>query len=266
MSKSINQEHIVKIKPRIFSYLYTVIVLTFAVIPLSSCSSDTDKEELIEEQNIKENETAVGIACTTGKLFVEKDGLVRVDIENPSLVANGWTKATTLQGYEGAGYLIWTGDDSFNEPGQGLISFSIKISAPGTYQFVWSSRIGTGTSNTEHNDSWLRIKANDFFGEKASTGERVYPKGSGKTPNPEGSSKDGWLKVYMNRVGEWFYRSSTNDKDPFDIFATFDQAGTYEVEISGRSKSHAIDQFLLFRTDKTLEQAIASGLSEINCK
>ncbi|MGB5244629.1 MAG: hypothetical protein WBN50_13495 [Lutimonas sp.] len=266
MSKIITEAHIVRIRPRIYSFLYIVGVLTFAVIPLSACSSDPDNEELLEEQNIKENETAVEMACTRGKLFVEKDGLVRIDIENPSLVANGWSTATALQGYEGAGYLIWTGEDSFNEPGQGLISFSIKISTPGTYQFVWSSRIGAGTSNTEHNDSWLRIKANDFFGEKASTGERVYPKGSGKTPNPEGSSKDGWLKAYMNRVGEWFYRSSTNDKDPFDIYATFDQAGTYEVEISGRSKSHAIDQFVLFRTDKTLEQAITSRLSEINCK
>ena len=214
----------------------------------------------------EDEETSTPQTCTTGKLFIEKDGLVRVDIENPSSVANGWTTSKSLSGFEGSGYLIWTGNDNFNEPGEGLMKFSIKITTPGTYQFVWSSRIGTGTSNTEHNDSWLRIQGDDFFGEKASTGERVYPKGSGKTPNPEGSSANGWLKAYMNRLGEWFYRSSTNDRDPFDIFATFNAAGTYDVEISGRSKSHAIDQFVLFKTDKILSQAQSADFSEITCK
>lgn len=53
------------------------------------------------------------------------------------------------------------------------MKFSIKISTLGTYQFVWSSRIGTGSSNTEHNDSWLKIKGDDFYGEKLSTGHIV---------------------------------------------------------------------------------------------
>lgn len=70
----------------------------------------------------------------------------------------------------------------------------------------------------------------------------------------------------MNKVGEWFWRSSTNDKDPYDVFTKFEKAGTYDVEISGRSKSHAIDQFVLFKTDKTLGQAKAAELSEITCK
>jgi len=77
----------------------------------------------------------------------------------------------------------------------------------------------------------LRIPtAADFYGEKASTGERVYPKGVDKTPNPEGTSKDGWLKCYMNRLDEWFWRSSTNDGNPFNIFAQFESPGTYDIE------------------------------------
>jgi hypothetical protein len=70
----------------------------------------------------------------------------------------------------------------------------------------------------------------------------------------------------MNKLGEWFWRSSTSDNDPHDIFAKFDVAGIYDIEISGRSKFHAIDQFVLFKTDKTLSAARIAALSEITCR
>ena len=249
------------------AFLIFVMLSFVSPLYLISCSDESSDDEMLimdEEENEEEEDTAA--ICETGNLFLEKEGLVRVDIENPSSTANGWTEARALAGFKGDGYLVWTGSDNFNNPGQGLMKFSVKINTPGTYQFVWNSRITTGNSNTEHNDSWLRIKGDDFYGEKLNTGLRVYPRGSGKTPNPEGSSKDGWFKIYMNRLGEWFWRSSTNDNDPYDVFVTFDNAGTYDVEISGRSRSHAIDQFVLFKTDKTLEQAKVANFSEITCK
>ena len=241
-------------------------IAVFALFSLSLFSISCSKEKVMEmEVEIIEEE--MNDPCPATQLFHEKDGLVRVDIENPSPIQNGWDTATAFAGFEGEGYLIWTGEDNFNNPGNGFMRYSIEITNPGTYQFVWRSRIGAGTSNTEHNDSWLRIPtAADFYGEKASTGERVYPKGVGKTPNPEGSSKDGWLKCYMNRLDEWFWRSSTNDGDPFNIFAKFDSPGTYDIEISGRSKSHALDQFVLFKTDITLLQATAAEFSERTCQ
>ncbi|GGD27313.1 hypothetical protein [Hyunsoonleella pacifica] len=246
--------------------IFFSITLLSAGIMLNSCSNESQDEieqEIIEENDEEEEKKDV---CPNGKLFIEKDGLVRIDIENPSDTPNGWTETKTLAGFKGSEYLVWTGADNFNSPGQGVMKFSVKISTLGTYQFVWNSRITTGNSNTEHNDSWLRIQGDNFFGEKLITGQRVYPKGSGKTPNPQGSSKDGWLKVYMNRLNEWFWRSSTNDNDLFDVFVTFDKAGTYDVEISGRSRSHGIDQFVLFKTDKSLEQAKNANFSEIECK
>lgn len=248
------------------SYKLINLFLGISFVGLLACGGDSDDvTEIIQEE--EEAVVKDPKACTSGQLFVEKDGIVRVDIENPSDIDNGWGTTNKLAGFKGSGYLIWTGEDSFSTPGKGIIKFSIKITTPGTYQFVWSSRIGAGDSNTEHNDSWLRIaSAADFYGEKASTGERVYPKGTGKTPNPEGTSKDGWFKVYMNKVDEWFWRSSTNDKDPYNIFVKFDKAGTYDIEISGRSKSHAIDQFVLFKTDKNLATAKSAALSEITCK
>jgi hypothetical protein len=244
--------------------LFIVLLFLFnmsTVVTSCSNSSDDDTERVEEEE--KEE---VDDPCPSGKIFNEKDGIVRVDLKNTSITANGWTTANTLIGFEGSGYLVWTGNDNFSTPGIGILKFSIKINTPGTYQFVWSSRIAQGSSNTDFNDSWLRIPtANDFYGEKAN-GARVYPKGSGKTPVPEGAGSNGWFKVYMNRVGEWFWRSSTSDNDPHNIFARFDAAGTYDIEISGRSKSHAIDQFVLFKIDKNLSTALSTELSEIICK
>ena len=235
--------------------------LIFALLVFSILFLSCSKEEIEDSDQMQEEDI-----CPGGNLYVEKDGLVRVDIVNLSSENNGWNTSKELSGFVGSDYLIWTGSDNFNSPGIGKMNFSIQISNPGTYQFVWNSRIGTGTNNTEHNDSWLRIEGKDFYGEKASTGDRVYPKGSGKTPNPEGSSKDGWLKIYMNKVGEWFWRSSTNDKDPFNVFVEFEKAGTFDIEISGRSKSHAIDQFVLFKSGNTLSQAKAAPFSVITCK
>lgn len=245
------------------------IVFLSVTVFLIGCSddSDDDRENLQEnESEIIEEHTPENKTCASGSVYLERDGMIRVDIENPDVNTNDWVTASSLTGFEGDGYLIWTGQDNFNMPGEGLIKFSVQISTPGTYQFVWSSRITQGTSNTDFNDSWLRIPtADDFYAEKAG-GERVYPIGSGKGPNPEGAGADGWFKVYMNRVGEWFWRSSTSDRDPHDIFARFDAAGVYDIEISGRSRLHAIDQFVLFKTDLNLTLAQNAELSEIICK
>lgn len=247
--------------------IYFFVFITSIFLSVISCSNDTvDSEIKIIEQPAPKDDKPIVKACTNGKVYHESNGIVRVDINQVSASSSGWKTDQSMGGFEGSGYIIWTGADNFNSPGQGVVTFSVKITTAGTYQFVWRSRIGAGTKKSEHNDSWLRIKGNDFFGKRASDGHRVYPKGSGKTPNPEGSSKDGWLKVYMNRVGEWFWKSNTNDKDPYDVFVTFNTPGVYAIEISGRSKSHAIDQFVLFKTDKSLSQAQNASFSETSCK
>lgn len=225
---------------------------------------ETPTEEVPQEEPPME-EPSMETACETTQVFMEREGIVRVDIENPSTTPNDWETATAILGFLGEGYLLWTGSDNFSVPGRGVITFPVQINTPGTYQFVWRSRITIGNSNTEHNDSWLRIEGDDFFGEKATTGERVFPRGTGKTPNPEGASRDGWFKSYMNTLNRWFWRSSTNDNDPFDIFVTFNTAGTYNVEISGRSNGHAIDQFVLFRTNRSLGEAQTADFSETTC-
>jgi hypothetical protein len=185
--------------------------------------------------------------------YKESDGIVSVEFETVEGDLE-WQRGNALDAFDGTGYLLWSKEDNFNMPGVGTLVYKLNVSTPGTYQFVWRSRISEGDSQSEGNDSWLRFSdASDFFGQRE--GSIVFPKGLDKTPNPEGSSSDGWFKVYMNRVGEWFWRSNTSDNDPHNIFVKFDTPGIYTMEVSGRSKFHALDRFVLFLEGKTLTEA-----------
>lgn len=221
----------------------------------AGCNSQSPDDSFSEEQNSQTD------SISDPAVYIENDGIVSVEFET----INGnisWARSTALDGYDGKGYLVWNQENKFQNPGTGVLCYKIKITNPGTYQFIWRSRITAGDTQSEANDSWLRFHdADDFFGKKE--GSVVYPEGTGKTPNPEGTSKDGWFKVYMNRLGEWFWRSNTSDRDPHNIFVTFNNPGTYTMEVSGRSQYHGLDRFVLFIEGKNLEEARVAERSEI---
>ncbi len=177
--------------------------------------------------------------------YSEQNNLVIIEAENLN-APTGWNQKTSASGYTGTGYIEWEGGDNFNTPGIGVISASIKINNPGTYLFQWRNKVGQGTVSTDFNDSWLRFPdADDFYGEKTSTGSIVYPKGSGKTPEAAGAGGDGWLKVYSSGTIDWSWSTNTNDNNTHQIYVTFDNPGVYTMEISGRSDHHLIDRIAL---------------------
>lgn len=177
--------------------------------------------------------------------FTERNGSLNIEAEDLNLNSS-WKKQTSLNGYKGSGYINWTGDDQFRSPGSGIISASIKINTPGKYKFQWISKVGIGDNPTEHNDSWLKFpNASAFYAEDG--GDKIYPKGSGKTPNPEGAGGQGYFKVYINSTTNWTDRSWTSDNDPHAIFVEFNTAGTYTMQIGARSNGHLIDQIRLRR-------------------
>lgn len=196
--------------------------------------------------------TSVTVASTGGGCnadYEEQGGLVVIEAENIDVSGTNWGIKTAKSGFTGSAYLSWDGGNSFGTPGNGLISATIKINSPGRYRFQWRNRVGLGTNATEHNDSWLRFPdADDFYGEKAGGG-RVYPKGSGKTPVPNGAGADGWFKVYLSNTTDWTWGSNTSDNDSHPIYVEFDNAGTYTMQISGRSKDHLIDRIAIFKSD-----------------
>lgn len=176
--------------------------------------------------------------------YEDVNGRITIEAENLVVASTNWNVKTVFANYTGTGYLSWDGSNNLNSPGSGLITTKIKINTPGRYRFQWRSKIGVGSNSTEHNDSWLRFPdADDFYGEK--NGNRIYPKGIGKTPNPNGSSSDGWFKVYLSGSTNWTWATSTSDNDAHQIFVEFDTAGVYTMEISGRSQFHLIDRISL---------------------
>ncbi|MEM9858170.1 MAG: hypothetical protein AAF843_12470 [Bacteroidota bacterium] len=224
----------------------------------TSCSDDSS------------DDLSVGIDCgeTSNLLFSEENSFVLVEFED-AIFEEGWQLVNDLSKATGRGYMLWEGENSFGQPGNGLATYRIRIATPGIYRFIWRSAVKEGDNGTEANDTWLRFAdADDFYGEK-SNGSTVYPKGTGKTPNPEGASSDGWFKIYRSGNDlDFKWQSNTSDNDAHPVFVKFDNAGIYTMEISGRSKGHAIDKFLLFQPDvySQNEATALTDFSAITCE
>lgn len=205
-------------------------------------------------------EAEVRAGYCSGAQYEERNGLVVMEIESTPPAA-GWANKASLNGFTGTSYYEWTGPKSNHDPGNGLLQYSIYINTPGTYRFQWHSYIAVGNNTTESNDSWLRFpNADDFYGRKNNS--IVYPGGTGKSPTPNGSSKEGWFKVYRNTpLGEWTWTSNTSDNDAHRIFVEFDSAGVYTLQVSGRSIGHAIDRMVLYDTSR-VDENTATNLSQ----
>lgn len=199
--------------------------------------------------------------------FEEEDGLLVVEMESVAKAA-GWEEDNSMTGYTGDSYYEWNGGDHFSNPGNGVIEYQIKINNPGTYHFRWHNKIMHGTSTTESNDSWLRIPdADDFFAKNGSSVK--YPNGGMFVQSDEvvnGASSDGWMKVYCSGTTAWTWSARTSDHDAHEIYATFDDAGVYTIQISGRSNHHAIDRFVLFKdSEYSVEEATDLANEETTC-
>ncbi len=234
------------------------LILIFSMITIFySCSSDEATDSTTDPVTCQDANTSI---------YEEKDGLIVVEFESIK-DHNDWTKENSTTGFLGTHYLVWKENQFLNAPGNGLLTYKIKISNPGVYQFIWRSRITNGTSGSEHNDSWLRFSdASKFYGKKGES--VVYPADTGQSPTPNGSSKGGWFKIYKSGDAEqWKWQSSTSDNDAHDIFVEFDASGIYTLEVSARSTFHALDRFVLFSENITQNDAIneIAVLSEITC-
>jgi len=226
--------------------------IVFLLLPLFLISCKTDSPIDLTPRS-----------CSVGE-YLEIEGLVVIEAEKDSLPL-GWNIENDIDGFTGDGYLVWRGQDSFGNPGNGLISYYVNIVTPGTYRFNWRSRITIGDDITEHNDNWLKIpEADDFFATQGIT-SKIYPHGSGKSPNPEGAGSDGWFKVYMNTVGSWKWDANTSDNDAHQIYATFGTEGTYTILVSGRSNGHGIDRMVLSHINRPDAEAQSVTLIQTLC-
>lgn len=214
----------------------------------------------------QENEIIIDNQCpdSAATIFQEHDGILAIELEN-TLLGKGWEQTKDINEYLGNGYIKWVGEDYYSKPGNGLNMYQFKINSPGTYKIQIRSYIAKGSSNTEHNDVWLRLHdADDFYAIKKE--HIVYPNGVGKSPNPNGASKDGWFKVYNNKKDAWSWTGKTSDHDAHHIHADFESVGVYTLEISGRSNGFAVDRIVFFQEGMENE-ALSAGLdqSTVSC-
>jgi hypothetical protein len=196
-------------------------------------------------------------------VFIEQSGIIVIDIES------GRLNEQWIEGADG-GIVYYEGAEvNQNDVGRiQPIAYQIQITQPGIYRFEWYNRINKGTTNTDHNDSWLRFPNNDdvvFFGHRNSQATAiqvadalanrtnvVFPRGSGlEGPNttPNGSGGNGYFKVYTSTADRWSWNARTSDEQPHDIFVDFKSPGTYLMEIGARSDGHAIDRVLMYHIE-----------------
>ena len=230
---------------------------------------DTAGEDEEESANPKENTTPQGSMCSNAAdyIFLEKEGFVLVEFED-AVFTTDWKQKIEQNNGTTTTYMVWEGSQSLSNPGTGIATFKINIENPGSYQFIWYSSVKTGTAGSDHNDTWLRFNdATDFYAQNNDGTSTVYPKDTGKSPNPEGATKDGWFKIYRSGNNlDFKWQSSTFDNNAHNIFVDFDESGTYTMEVSARSSGHAIDKFVLFNSSILKADAISStDFSTITC-
>ena len=202
-------------------------------------------------------------AQCSGADFEEQNGIAILELD--SKVSGSWKKEST-SGSSGGSALTYRGSNYFNSPGNSTINYQVRINSSGTYRFIWRNKISVIASHnasTEHNDSWLKINASNFYGQSGSS--RIYPGGSGKNPTPEGASSGGWFKVYTNTI-DWSYSTKTSDNDAHAVYATFNSAGVYTIQVSARSNGHTIDRMVLYKEGSySAAQAESLSRSETTC-
>ncbi len=203
-------------------------------------------------------------AQCNGADFEEQNGIVVIEMESGNL-PSGWNRETGTAGYTGTSFIAWRGSDYFGSPGNGLIEYKVKINSPGIYRFQWRNKVGIGSDGTEHNDSWLKFPdAFDFF---AQNGNSIkYPVGgSFKKSNVTvmGNSSGGWMKIYNSGGASSFnWTSFTSDNDGHKVYAEFTTAGTYTIQVSGRSNGHFIDRMVLYK-ESSYSESSSTDISRV---
>ena len=169
-----------------------------------------------------------------------------VIVEAEDLPVTGDWKVVNDADASGGQYIVWEGLSEGRNNGSAddgdIISTSIDITTPGTYSFKWLMRQPSGVESDKGNDSWLYFPDATRFGPKDTNG-----------------SYGTFIKVYGNAANGDFVYSGTADVNHAhtQIAVEFAQAGTYTMEIAGRSHGHEIDQIILFGESLSVNAAAA---------
>lgn len=198
--------------------------------------------------------------------FEEKNGILTIEMESGILNDDRWKVDSETVAGEEITYLYWTGPESFNALTGAPIVYKIKINTPGTYRFAWRMRVGFGTSKGEHNDAWLKVDGEDFYG--ILDGSKVYPKprcsSDANLTCAAGSSTQNFIKAFGNRL-DWGFVTNTNDGLSHKVYVTFNEAKEYTITVDARSSYLFVDKMVLYRSNVTSSTAFNLDNSESSC-
>ena len=204
-----------------------------------------------------------------------RSGVAMIEAESLKLTGD-WSVRTNRMGYSGSGFIGWSNARRNDDPKVDQIKLAVRVTLAGRYRFDWLNRIGMGTNGTEHNDTWFAApSAADAYGARIRKSEetRRYPKpacddaarmararmkpGVTEAKCANGSSRDGFMKVYSSGATDWKWSTRTSDNDAHDIYVEFDKPGVYEIVLSPRSTEHLIDRIVLHLESVPSDQARA---------
>lgn len=138
-------------------------------------------------------------------------GPIVLEVESAA-VTDSWVEETSIAGYTGSSYYRWNGSNHFNEPGNGILTYTVNVVTPGLYN-MRIRNYHTNPDQTLENDCWTRF--------------------DGGTWNKSYSS----IALAWNWA-TWFDPPSGSDYKSEYVLA----AGTHTFEISARSKNFRIDR------------------------
>lgn len=176
-------------------------------------------------------------------LYEERDGVVVIEAEHLEL-PEGWNTYADPEA-SGNAFIQWDDFEQRLNPGMGSLQIPVRIDEPGLYQVEFRSRVGSTTSTTDNNDSWITVSgiAELFAGQDAQL--RPEPDCS-PCPAP-GESADGWFKVFTNRQ-HWNNDTKVRGTDGHhNVFVEVRRPNTIGLHLAPRSAGHAIDRLTLRR-------------------
>ena len=214
---------------------------------------------------------------------IGENGVLMFEAESLPLV-DEWTEATDVAGFFGDSYIYWAGPSYNNEPGNGQMDVELGIPAAGRYRLQLHARVGMGSDSTEHNDVWVKFaNVADYYGKIGDDPEsRRYPRPIcedtdfidmidampqvGEVRCVEGSSSEGWMKVYSSgAASEWRWSTWTSDSDGHHIYFEVDAPGAYTLQLAARADWYLIDRVVIHAEDVADKVAQSPDQQETPC-
>jgi hypothetical protein len=183
----------------------------------------------------------------TETVFLEKKGIVAIEAESTDSKLGKWIKKTDVADYSGECHLEFTGNKTISGPPNSPLTYSFKISKPGTYQLTLRARKRLETERDDiSNDCFVALKG-DF-----DAGGGAPLKVLKEDTKMFGGAADKWA---------WTTQLDVNHRK-YPAIYDLKEGEIYELTISGRSKNFNIDRILLVHADENLRKVQQANPSE----